>query len=334
MARIQAILTALWTATRRNRKSLTSFSGNNLYCLGFALCFLQDPLALGFALVIIGLVLFFPLSSDPLRAIPPDRLALWPLANSERRALRILSPWLNPLTWVLAILLIWKRVSIGLWALVMGLFAIGFLAPSLPLSRIRGWRRLPNFPGPLNQLIRTNLRETLSTLDFYAGLVVAVPTIFFRVRGLLPPEALVPMTLVIMLTISTNAQCLFGLDGEGGLTRYRLLPIPGWQMLLAKDAAFLSIALLLTAPLSPLAGLSAALMALTMGHHVSVTRYSEQTRWRFQSGASFGGSLGQIILMILAATGTAYAGPLVLAPCVAAYVWSTWWFGRALDGAF
>ena len=118
------------------------------------------------------------------------------------------------------------------------------------------------------------------------------------------------------------------------MTRYRLLPIPGWQMLLAKDVAFLSIALLLTAPLSPLAGSAAALMALTTGHHVSVTRYREQTRWRFQSGASFGSSLGQIILMILAATGTAYAGPLMLAPCVAAYVWSTWWFGRTLDGAF
>src|SRR5437762_9994588 len=152
MARVRAILVALWTATRRNRKSLASFSGNNLYCLGFALCFLQDPIALVFSLVIIGLVLFFPMSSDPLRAIPPDRLALWPLENSERRMLRILSPWLNPLTWLLAILLIWKRVSIGLWAVVMGLFAIGFLAPSLPFSSLSAWRRLPTFPGPLNQL--------------------------------------------------------------------------------------------------------------------------------------------------------------------------------------
>src|SRR5882672_10162941 len=136
----------------------------------------------------------------------------------------------------------------------------------------------------------------------------------------MPPEALLPMTLVIILTISTNAQTLFGLDGEGGLTRYRLLPIAGWQILAAKDVAFLSIALLLTAPLSPLGGLAASLMALTTGHHVSVTQPREQTRWRFQTGASFGGSLGQIILMILAATGTAYAGPLMLAPCVAAYV--------------
>src|SRR6266849_6417572 len=165
MARVQGILAALWTTNRRNRKSLASFSGNNLSCLGFALCFLGDPQALVFAVVIVGLVLFFPMSSDPLRAIPPDRLALWPLANRERRILRILSPWLNPLTWLLAILLIWKRVSIGLWALVMSLFAIGFLTPSLPLSGIRMWRRLPNFPGPLNQLIRNHLREMFSTLD-------------------------------------------------------------------------------------------------------------------------------------------------------------------------
>jgi len=65
-------------------------------------------------------------------------------------------------------------------------------------------------------------------------------------------EALVPLTLVVMLTISTCAQSLFGLDGDGGLTRYRLLPIAGWQILAAKDLTFLLMALLLTLPLSPL----------------------------------------------------------------------------------
>ena len=57
MARVQTILAALWTVTRRNRKSLTSFSGNNLYCLAFALCFMGDAQAIVFALVIVGLVL-------------------------------------------------------------------------------------------------------------------------------------------------------------------------------------------------------------------------------------------------------------------------------------
>jgi hypothetical protein len=38
-----------------------------------------------------------------------------------------------------------------------------------------------------------------------------------------------------------------------------------------------------------------------------------------------------MILMILAGAGTMYASPLILAPCVAAYVCSTWWFGRVLE---
>ena len=31
------------------------------------------------------------------------------------------------------------------------------------------WRRVPRLPGPLNQLVRKNLREILSTLDFYCA---------------------------------------------------------------------------------------------------------------------------------------------------------------------
>ncbi len=332
MARVGAILAALWTATRRKEKSLGSFSGNNLYYAGFTLLFLSDPIAFVFFLVIIGLVLFFPLSGDPLRAIPPGRLSSWPLSNGERGLLRILSPWLNPLTWLLAVLLVWKRISIGLWAWVAGLFAIGFVMPSLSLVNSIGvLRRLPNVPGPLNQLIRKNLREMVSTLDFYAGLVLAVPALFFRLRGLLPREAFLPLTLLVMLTISTHARTLLGLDGVGGWTRCRLLPITGWQILVAKDVTFLLVSLLLTLPLSPIGGLAAALMALAVGHHASVTELREQSRWRFQTAASFGGSLIQMILMNLAAAGAVYESPLVLLPCALAYSWSTWWFGRVLE---
>jgi hypothetical protein len=35
------------------------------------------------------------------------------------------------------------------------------------------------------------------------------------------------MTILVMLAISTHAQTLFGLDGDGGMARYRLLPVPG-----------------------------------------------------------------------------------------------------------
>jgi hypothetical protein len=73
------------------------------------------------------------------------------------------------------------------------------------------------------------------------------------------------------------------------------------------------------------------LMALATGHYASITKRRPQARWRFQTNASFGGSLMQMVLMVLAAGGTMYASPLLLAPCVAAYVGSTWWFGRTLD---
>jgi len=74
-------------------------------------------------------VLFFPLSADPLRKIPRERLAIWPISERERLLLRILSPWLNPLTWILIILALRRSVTMGLWALVAGLFAAGFPGP-------------------------------------------------------------------------------------------------------------------------------------------------------------------------------------------------------------
>ena len=73
--------------------------------------------------LIMGLVVLFPLSTDPLRKIPPSRLALWPLERRERWILRLASPWINPLTWGLAGLAIWgagRAVSVGLWAAIAG----------------------------------------------------------------------------------------------------------------------------------------------------------------------------------------------------------------------
>lgn len=330
MARITAILAAIVTAVRRDLKTVGSFSGNNLFVAGIAFLFLGDSgpfVAVG---SIIGLVLFIPLSADPLRVLPRDRLNLWPLATGERRLLRILSPWLNPVTWIVAALAVWKHVSKDLWALAAGLFAIGFLLPSLPVARRGMWRRVPNFPGPLNHLVRKNLRETLSTLDFWCSVVVSGFALGFRAAGLLPREAVLPLTIVVMLAFSTYSQTLFGLDGEGGMTRYRLLPVPGWQILAAKDVPFLLSAVLMTLPLAPAAGFAAALSALAVGHHASVIHHSGQVRWRFSSGVSFGTSIFQIAVM----TATAAAVntiPLLLIVCAGGYAWSTWWYGRVLE---
>ena len=330
MARIAGILAAIVTAVRRDLKTVGSFSGNNLFVAGIAFLFLGDSgpfVAIG---SIIGLVLFIPLSADPLRVLPRDRLNLWPLGKGERRLLRILSSWLNPVTWIVAALALWKHVSMGLWALAAGVFAIGFLLPSLPVARRGMWRRVPNFPGPLNHLIRKNLRETLSTLDFWCSALVSALALGFRAAGLLPAEALLPMTIVVMLAFSTYSQTFFGLDGEGGMTRYRLLPVPGWQILAAKDVPFLLSAVLMTLPLAPAAGFAAALSALAIGHHASVIHHSGQMRWRFSSGVSFATSIFQVVVMTATAAAV-HAFPLLLILCAGGYVWSTWWYGRVME---
>jgi hypothetical protein len=66
------------------------------------LLFFGDPRAFVSPNVIIGLILFLPLSAGPLRKIPRGRLGIWPLARREHRLLRIVSPWLNPVAWLLA----------------------------------------------------------------------------------------------------------------------------------------------------------------------------------------------------------------------------------------
>jgi len=332
MARIIAVLRALATVEGRNARSMGSFTANNFFLVALLLLFLGDPQAFVSLTVIIGVVLFLPLSADPLRRVPKDRLAVWPLSGTERRLLRLLSPWFNPVTWLLAALAIWRSVTLGLWVLVAGFFAIGFVAPSLPFGAGHGlWRRVPHIPGPLDQLLRKNLRQALSTLDFYCGLVLSAGALGARLAGQLFPEALLPMTILVMLAISTQPQSLFGLDSEGGMTRYRLLPVRGWQVLAAKDLAFLLTALLLTSPLRPLAGLAAALMLLALGHSTSVNRRREQVRWRFSEGSGFGAGMFRAAATIAAAASAADLGPLILLPCAAACAGSVWWCGRGLE---
>ena len=138
------------------------------------------------------------------------------------------------------------------------------------------------------------------------------------------------MSLLILLALSSYAQCLFGLDGTGGLMRYRLLPLRGWQILLAKDAAFLAVSLVLTLALNPLAGLTAALVVLAVGHEQAVKHITPQTRWRFSTSSSLGNGVVQVMLMFIAAYGVTRTNVLLTVPCVAMCGISLWWFGRRL----
>jgi len=325
MAGLGAILGALWRAQRRDQKSFESIASNNFFII--TAFFLRQ--AGTFIYLILGLVVLFPLSTDPLRKIPRSRLALWPLEDGQRRLLRLLSPWVNPVTWLIAGLAIWMArgaVSAGLWAVIAGVIAVGFVVSEIPAPAHGMLRRVPHFPGMLNHLIRKNLREMLATLDFYCALLLSGAALLFRLFGRsLPAEAVAPLTILVVLALSSFAQCLFGLDGDGGLGRYLLLPLSGWQILAAKDAAFLLVAVPLTLPLAPLSGLSASLVALALGHGPSVTEYRAQTRWRFSSGASVIYGFAQAALMAMAAINDQrVALPLALVVCAA----SLFYYGR------
>ncbi|MBI4904222.1 MAG: hypothetical protein HY820_11335 [Acidobacteria bacterium] len=331
MARLATVLKALLRIGARDGKTLGSFSGNNLFYLAVALLFMSDAKAFVSLNVILLITLFFPLSTDPLRKIPASRLAAWPLRRGELRGLRLITPWLNPITWVLASLVLLRTVSMGLWATLAGLFAFGFVMPSLRLGGHGRLWPMPPFPTRFGVLVKANLRQMLATLDFYCALLLACGAAVYRFSGAMPVEARVPLTLLIVLALSSYAQSLFGLDGTGAMTRYRLLPLRGWQVLLAKDAVVVAVDVLLCLPLAPLPALSAALMGLALGHGPSVRARRPQTRWRFTAATSFGPGIVQVILMILAATATAFASVGVVAGCGVLWGVSLWRGGRWLE---
>jgi hypothetical protein len=161
--------------------------------------------------------------------------------------------------------------------------------------------------------------------------VVGGAAAVYRFAGLLPPDAYLPVTLLTVLALSTCAQTLFGLDGRAGMTRYRLLPIRGWQMLVAKDIAFLAVAVLLTLALDPLAGLAAGIAALALARKAAVCETRPQMRWRLQAGTEFGVALVQIIALIGAASATHLVSRWFLLASGAMWVFSLWWGGRELE---
>jgi hypothetical protein len=314
---------------KRERKTFGSIATNNFFV---ASLLMAD--AVGFLYLLGALVVLFPLSTDPLRKIPPERLAIWPLSAVEHRRLRLLTPWLNPVTWGLAALAIWAlrhTESFSLLALAAGLFAIGFFVPSVSGEPVF-LRWIPAPGGTFVQLVRKSLREMMLTLDFYLALLLGVSALAYRLYvPAFPEEGRMVMTLLIVLALSSYAQCLFGLESKGGLTRYRLMPIEGWEILAAKDVAYLLVILVVTAPLSAITGLAAGLAALAVGHAASLQEGREQTRWRFSSGASFNNGVTQV-LAIAGAGVTAYRiTPLILLPCVLACAGSAWWYGRKLQ---
>jgi hypothetical protein len=327
MAPAAAVLRAVGRASYRELRSLQSITGQNFFFWVLLVAY-QQPESVEFFGVILAALLFFPMSSDPLEKVPADRRKLWPLGRRDWLAIRVASLFLSPVIWIAAFVLL----RIG-WRLAYQLAILGLAAHGVSYGfkrwapRFNLLRFVPAPPGVTGQLMRLHWREMLTTLDPYVALLLTVATTIYRLTGgAIEREALPVISMVVVVALSTSAQVLIGLDGAGA-QRYRLMPLAGWRILLAKDAAFMTVLLILIAPLEIPASFTAGLAALAIGHQRSAMEPAPQTRWRFTSGAMSVGAV-QTFAIFAVGNGVLKFGPLFIVGTVAAWIISLMWFGR------
>ncbi len=182
MAALNAILKALRRAVGRDLMTLWSIKVNNFFL--FIALLIYGALESGMKpssaeplLALTGLLLLFPASEDPLAKIPSSRLRLWPLDTAQRITLRLVSLALSPVLWITAgILLKTARLSVSLSFLtIVVTIQIASIAGIRLTRHVPAWnplRHIPQFPGRYGGLIRNNLREICSLLDFYLALIL------------------------------------------------------------------------------------------------------------------------------------------------------------------
>ena len=341
MARLFAILKFIRLAVSRELKTFESIKFNNFFLFVALMVYASlksglEPQSAEPLLMLLGLLVLFPISSDPLAKIPPSRLSLWPIGGRERILLRIVSLGLSPVVWI-TVLLMWRKAgltqALTFLALAVIVQCLVVLANRLAIRgpRYNVMHYVPPFPGILGELIRNSLREMLTILDTYLAALFSVGGIAYRLLSPRPNATAFPvLSALVALVLSTYAQSLFGLEFGSGITRYRLLPLRGWQILLAKDIAFLSVLTVLVAPLDLGAGLTSGVAALALGHRSTIFSRLEQRRWRFATGRVFMGVV-QMAACFGLALGERSTGPAMLVFAASAWVGSLLWYGRAWE---
>ena len=300
MARVSPILRALSRVVRRDVSTFGPAGFNNFFFFIALMLWAAaqsgvEPKSSYPLLLFVLVVLLFPLSADPLDKVPPSRLDLWPITTRQRIELRVVSILLSPVLWIAAGLIFFKRIrpaiAIAFLTALIGVQVIATAGRSL-MARVPRGRLLkivPEFPGRLGGLVRHHMRQQFQVLDIYIAMIFSLGACAYR--GFAPspePEAFPILAMLVALALSTYSQCLFGLDrASSAMTRYRLLPLHGWEVLLAKDLAFLGMLSLLVLPLDPLPGLTFGLFALGVGHHAAVFDKMTLRRWRFAGGRVF-----------------------------------------------
>ncbi|HWE51617.1 MAG TPA: hypothetical protein VG273_17625 [Bryobacteraceae bacterium] len=342
MAALLAILNSLRRSVQRDLGTFEAVKLNNIFLLAALMAYGAlnagvEPKSAEPLLLLLGLLVLFPLSSDPLGRIPPSRLGFWPLSRKQKMALRLTSFLLSPVVWIAVFLMILRK---GFSAALLFL-GVAIAAQILVVLSHRAakadphWnllRHIPQFPGRFGGMIRNNIRELLSILDTYVAIAISIGGIAMRVLSLNPdPAGPAVLAVLVALALSTWAQSLFGLDSRSGLTRYRLLPLKGWEILLSKDCAFLTVLAILILPLNLWSGLTAGFVALALGHHSSVLMRLPQRRWRFTGGRLLPVGALQAIGCFALGIVEAKTGPVLLVLSAIGYAGSVWWYGRLWD---
>lgn len=320
--RVWPAVRALWRAVRRDLGTFAALRANNFFL--FVVLLIWGALQVGLPpvssypfLALLALLMLFPLAADPLAKIPRARLHSWPLRPSQRLLLRAAALAMSPMLWIAAGLLLAASKA------ALALIAIPLVTHGIASPRWHPLRRVPTLPGRLAEPIRANLRQLLTVLDTYLAILIAIVG---QLPGV-PSDARPILSMLVALAMSTYAQCLFALDGPR--TRYRLLPLPGWQIVLAKDAAYLAVLLLLTARLAPASALAFGLTSLAVGRYPAVVSRLAVERWRFTGGRVFFG-VAQSILGVVVGSAVAAYGPVVLAAAAVLWALSVWLAGRSL----
>jgi hypothetical protein len=323
---------------RRDLHSLNSAFSNNFVVFALLLFGLQ-PKDNYFLSVLIGLLLFIPLCLAPLFNVPKERVILLPLTLPDILAIRIIGLLLSPPLWIATVLLLVGGPKLRWMAYLVIPVAIfvnfAFAAGHWALMR-HPWsnpvRWLPALPGSTGGLVRKNLRELFYTLDIYLALALSLFGTLFRLLTTRPSTDVgFGCSVLIVLACSTYAQSLFASEGRAGLERYQLMPIRGWNVLLAKDLAFLGLLFILTLPLSPFAGLAGGVGVLIVGHFAGAGRKDIQARWRFTAGKSAGLGFLQVVALFASAILCYRVSPLWLILLAAALMGSVVFHGRQLE---
>ena len=337
MAQLLALVSLLKQLSSRELSSFSSVGLNNfLFCILFLMSGSAESGRLKDAFwstVFFQLVLLVPLmvtfSVDTLHRLPIQRAASWPLTDVQRVVLSSISFVLNPLFIVLFVgLSLWMGLAIGFFFVLL---ALSVHLTVFAINRLSFASRMPatlGFPGgsfKVGGIAQQMWRDLTGTLDFWAALLVALSGTLYRLFGrATEPEAFPILALFVGVAISTVGQRMFCLDEGRSQLRYRLLPIPGWRLIILQDAIFLAPLLIMVVFLSLRTGLAFGLIALTVGRYPSLRQRVNQRRWRFVGGdPRFG--VAQVLLGGFAGIAAARIGLRVVAIAFLCYLGSLFW---------